>query len=129
MPAENYEQVAANDLSPIITGAPVPVRNISTAELDDLWRKRVKDEVLRMKIAGKDVRTLRHGMAGAPGLLVLGLPRGGVPVAHEVAQALGAPLDVLLARKLGVRYLSADPTPDSFDSTANGTRIVTALDG
>src|SRR4051812_25663224 len=34
--------------------------------------------------------------------LVLGLPRGGVPVAHEVAKALGAPLDVFIVRKLGV---------------------------
>jgi len=33
--------------------------------------------------------------------IVLGLPRGGVPVAHEVARALGAPLDVCVVRKLG----------------------------
>src|SRR5262245_46602514 len=35
-------------------------------------------------------------------VLVLALPRGGVPVAYEVARALGAPLDVFLVRKLGV---------------------------
>ena len=34
--------------------------------------------------------------------LVLALPRGGVPVAAEVARALGAPLDILVARKIGV---------------------------
>lgn len=44
---------------------------------------------------------LRHH-AGRPDVLVLALPRGGVPVAHEVAQALDAPLDVFVVRKLGV---------------------------
>jgi len=40
--------------------------------------------------------------AGRTDVLVLALPRGGVPVAYEVARALGAPLDVFLVRKLGV---------------------------
>ena len=39
---------------------------------------------------------------GRPDLLVLALPRGGVPVAVPVARRLGAPLDVILVRKLGV---------------------------
>src|SRR6202795_3704349 len=40
--------------------------------------------------------------AGRGDVIVLGLPRGGVPVAYEVAQALRVPLDVFIVRKLGV---------------------------
>lgn len=42
--------------------------------------------------------------AGRPEVIVLALPRGGVPVASEVAQRLGAPLDVFIVRKLGVPW-------------------------
>ena len=45
-------------------------------------------------------RRLREQQTGDP--VVLGLPRGGVVVASEVADALGAPLDIVVARKLGV---------------------------
>lgn len=51
--------------------------------------------------AGKRLAASLAGFADRPDVLVLALPRGGVPVAFEVAQALGAPLDVFVVRKLG----------------------------
>jgi putative phosphoribosyl transferase len=52
--------------------------------------------------AGRQLAPLLTRYAGRPDVLVLALPRGGVPVAFVVAQALGAPLDVFLVRKLGL---------------------------
>src|SRR5215217_3705282 len=62
--------------------------------------------------AGRPFRDRRHAgqilarqladYADRPDVLVLALPRGGVPVGYEVALALRAPLDVFLVRKLGV---------------------------
>jgi predicted phosphoribosyltransferase len=46
-------------------------------------------------------KALRH-YANHADVIVLALPRGGVPVAYEVARELGAPLDIFLVRKLGV---------------------------
>lgn len=51
--------------------------------------------------AGRALAAQLSDLRDATGLLVLGLPRGGVPVAHEVANALAAPLDVFIVRKLG----------------------------
>jgi predicted phosphoribosyltransferase len=54
--------------------------------------------------AGARVARALTAYAGRPDVVVLGLPRGGVPVASEVARALRAPLDVFLVRKLGVPF-------------------------
>jgi putative phosphoribosyl transferase len=52
--------------------------------------------------AGRQLTAALKHYAGHPNLLLLALPRGGVPVAYEVARGLHAPLDVMLVRKLGV---------------------------
>jgi len=52
--------------------------------------------------AGRQLAARLINYANRPDVLVLALPRGGVPVAFEVAQALDAPLDVFLVRKLGL---------------------------
>ena len=52
--------------------------------------------------AGRLLAAKLTAYANRPDVIVLALPRGGVPVGYEVARALGAPLDVFVVRKLGV---------------------------
>src|SRR5438046_4224897 len=52
--------------------------------------------------AGRLLAAKLTAYANRPHVIVLALPRGGVPVAYEVAKALDAPLDVFLVRKLGL---------------------------
>jgi putative phosphoribosyl transferase len=52
--------------------------------------------------AGRELAEALRGYAGRGNVIVLALPRGGVPVAFEVAMALAAPLDVFVVRKLGL---------------------------
>lgn len=52
--------------------------------------------------AGKVLAEELYAYLHTPDLIVLALPRGGVPVAYEIAKRLAAPLDVLVVRKLGV---------------------------
>ena len=60
--------------------------------------RRLRDRAEAGRLLAEQLRQY----AGRSDVVVLGLPRGGVPVAYEVAQALDAPLDVFLVRKLGV---------------------------
>jgi putative phosphoribosyl transferase len=60
--------------------------------------RRFRDRTEAGRLLGEQLREY----AGRDDLIVLALPRGGVPVGYEVAKALGAPLDVFIVRKLGV---------------------------
>jgi putative phosphoribosyl transferase len=63
---------------------------------------RSRDFADRVDAGRRLARALTH-LAGDD-VVVLGLPRGGIPVAREVAQAIGAPLDVIIVRKLGAPW-------------------------
>jgi putative phosphoribosyl transferase len=52
--------------------------------------------------AGRYLARALSGYAGRDDVIVLALPRGGVPVGYELAKALGVPLDVFVVRKVGV---------------------------
>jgi predicted phosphoribosyltransferase len=72
--------------------------------------------------AGRILAGRLHGM-DLDDPVVVGLPRGGVPVAYEVARALGAPLDIALVRKLGA------PGQAELGIGALGENGTTILDG
>lgn len=74
-----------------------------------MWAPRFHDRLEAGRLLGRElVKRLGAPASTGPSAatshdsIVLGLPRGGVPVAAEVAKALGAPLDVFIVRKLGV---------------------------
>jgi putative phosphoribosyl transferase len=66
------------------------------------FRRRVLQPFRNRRQAGRLLAPLLHHLAGMSEVVVLALPRGGVPVAYEVAAAIRAPLDVFIVRKLGV---------------------------
>jgi erythromycin esterase-like protein/predicted phosphoribosyltransferase len=70
--------------------------------------------------AGRVLARLLDAYRGKPDVVVLGLPRGGIPVAWEVAAELGAPLDAFVVRKLGA------PGREEFamGALAHGGRVV-----
>ena len=55
--------------------------------------------------AGRFLATKLHHFSNHPQVIVLALPRGGVPVGFEIAKALNVPLDIFIVRKLGVPHL------------------------
>jgi putative phosphoribosyl transferase len=73
--------------------------------LHGIWKEvKIVEKFKNRTHAGKLLAAHLTAYANHPNLLILGLPRGGVPVAFEVAKALHAPLDIFLVRKLGVPY-------------------------
>jgi putative phosphoribosyl transferase len=66
----------------------------------------MKTQFANCREAGEELATKLTAYANRPDVLVLALPRGGVPVGFAVARTLHVPLDVFLVRKLGVPYAS-----------------------
>ncbi len=60
------------------------------------------ERFLNRRAAGREISRKLLKYAGQSDVIILALPRGGVPVAYEVALALKAPLDVMIVRKLGL---------------------------
>ncbi|NOJ58810.1 phosphoribosyltransferase family protein [Arthrobacter sp. 260] len=84
--------------------------------------------------AGRQLARELHTLGGIPDLLVLGLPRGGVPVAAEICRVLRCPLDVVLVRKVGVPgfaelAMGAVAVTGGNRSTVRNERVLAGLTG
>lgn len=84
--------------------------------LQDRQVRRLRDRTE----AGQQLAAQLTAYAQQPDVVVLGLPRGGVPVAYAIAKALHAPLDVFVVRKLGV----PDQPELAFGAIASGGTVV-----
>jgi putative phosphoribosyl transferase len=85
------------------------------------WRSAEPLRFRDRRHAGAVLASRLQHFADSPDLVVLALPRGGVPVAHEVALALGAPMDVFVVRKLG---LPAHPELAMGAIASGGVRVM-----
>lgn len=85
------------------------------------WRPAEPVRFRDRRHAGAVLASRLQQLADSPDLVVLALPRGGVPVAHEVAVALGAPMDVFVVRKLG---LPAHPELAMGAIASGGVRVM-----
>lgn len=70
--------------------------------MNNIWDKKMFRKFADRKEAGRALADALQNYADRPGTVILALPRGGVPIADEVARALHLPMDIWLVRKLGV---------------------------
>ena len=88
--------------------------------MSDASRRDALERFADRHTAGRELADLLEGEIEGEDAVVLALPRGGVPVAYEVAARIGAPLDILLVRKLGVPW-----QPElAFGAVATGDVVV-----
>jgi putative phosphoribosyl transferase len=75
---------------------------MATGTAPEVGAMSFRDGAFRDRVDAGQQLAARLAHLRGPDVVVLGLPRGGVPVAAEVARGLGAPLDVVVVRKLGL---------------------------
>ena len=97
-----------------------PARNTTATRTRGAVRRAPRRVFRNRREAGRVLADLLGAYRGLEGVVVLGLARGGIPVAWEVAAALGAPLDAFIVRKLGA------PGHEEFamGALASGGRVV-----